>query len=43
MVHFEVEFTIELKPSGACFVDDPEGIAFELRKQLLEGIIVWSG
>jgi hypothetical protein len=31
---------IKVKSPGACFVDNPHVIAFELRKDLLEGIIV---
>ena len=32
---------IEVESSWACFVDDPDVIAFELRKEPLECIIIW--
>jgi hypothetical protein len=38
-----VEPVTEVKSTGACFLNDPNVIAFELGKGLLEGIIGWLG
>ena len=34
---------IEVESSRASFVDDPYTIAFELGKDLFEGVIIWLG